>query len=76
MKFRGVPQLGVTVDRGMTHDGIGKYLADIVTKAPGKTDDIVGILQETKADVLVWTFLPVGSETATKWYEQYDESSK
>ena len=51
----------------MTHDGLGKYLGELITKAPGKTDDIVGILQESKADVLV-SYLPVGSETATKWY--------
>ncbi len=60
-------KLGVTVNRGMTHDGIGKYLADIVVKAPGETSDVVGILKKTKADVLV-SYLPVGSEEATKWY--------
>ena len=51
----------------MTHDGLGKYLKDIVEKAPGPTDDIVGILQDTKTDVVV-NYLPVGSEMATKWY--------
>src|SRR5229473_2994047 len=56
-----------TFVRGMTHDGIGKYLADIVIKAPGETSDVVGILRKTKADVLV-SYLPVGSEEATKWY--------
>ena len=55
------------VHRGMTHDGLGKYLKEKITKAPGPTDDIVGILKETKADVLV-CYLPVGSEQATKWY--------
>jgi myo-inositol-1-phosphate synthase len=39
----------------------------VVTKAPGPTDDVVGILKETKTDVVV-NFLPVGSEMATKWY--------
>jgi myo-inositol-1-phosphate synthase len=67
IQFAEVPKLGVTVHRGMTHDGIGKYLAKIVEKAPGPTDDIVGILKKTKTDVVV-NFLPVGSEMATKWY--------
>jgi myo-inositol-1-phosphate synthase len=66
-KFYEVPKLGVPVSRGMTHDGLGKYLLQIVKKAPGPTDDIVGILKETKTDVVV-SFLPVGSEMATKWY--------
>ena len=52
---------------GMTHDGLGKYLKEKITKAPGETADIVGILKETRADVLV-CYLPVGSEQATKWY--------
>ncbi len=67
VKFSDVPTLGVKVERGMTHDGIGKYLADVVKKAPGETADVVGILKKTKADVLV-SYLPVGSEEATKWY--------
>jgi myo-inositol-1-phosphate synthase len=67
IRFSDVPKLGVTVERGMTHDGLGKYLGEIITKAPGPTSDIVGILKETRADVLV-SYLPVGSEEATKWY--------
>ncbi len=67
VKFTDVPRVGVKVQRGMTHDGIGKYLSDIVIKAPGETSDVVGILKKTKADVLV-SYLPVGSEEATKWY--------
>jgi myo-inositol-1-phosphate synthase len=67
VKFSDVPKTGVKVQRGMTHDGIGKYLADIIVKAPGETSDVVGILKKTKADVLV-SYLPVGSEEATKWY--------
>ena len=67
IKFADVPRLNVKVARGMTHDGLGKYLSQIVTKAPGPTADIVGILKETKTDVVV-NFLPVGSEMATKWY--------
>lgn len=69
-RFCDVPNLGVPVDRGMTHDGLGKYLKQIIKKAPGKTSDIVGILQETKTDVVV-NYLPVGSEMATKWYVEH-----
>ena len=66
-RFAEVPSLGVKVARGMTHDVIGKYLTEVVEKAPGPTDDIVGILKKTKTDVVV-SYLPVGSEMATKWY--------
>jgi myo-inositol-1-phosphate synthase len=62
-----VPKLGVEVSRGMTHDGLGKYLSQKITKAPGPTADIVQILKDTRTDVVV-SFLPVGSEQATKWY--------
>jgi len=68
-KFADVPKTGIKVSRGMTHDGIGQYLADVVEKAPGETDDVVGILRETGTDVVV-NFLPVGSEEATKWYTE------
>jgi myo-inositol-1-phosphate synthase len=67
IKFAEVPHMGVEVHRGMTHDGLGKYLKQKITKAPGETADIVGILKETQTDVLV-CYLPVGSEQATKWY--------
>lgn len=66
-KFTAVPHLGVPVSRGMTHDGLGKYLSNVIRKAPGPTDDIVGILRDTKTDVVI-SYLPVGSEMATKWY--------
>jgi myo-inositol-1-phosphate synthase len=62
-----VPKLGVEVYRGMTHDGLGKYLKEKIVKAPGPTADIVGILKDTHTDVVV-SYLPVGSEQATKWY--------
>jgi myo-inositol-1-phosphate synthase len=62
-----VPHLGVPVARGMTHDGLGKYLKEKITKAPGPTADITEILKETHTDVVV-SYLPVGSEDATKWY--------
>ncbi|MFH2036964.1 MAG: inositol-3-phosphate synthase [Candidatus Zixiibacteriota bacterium] len=66
-KFSSVPKLGITVARGMTHDGLGKYLSQIIEKAPGDTANIVKLLKDTKTDVVV-SYLPVGSETATKWY--------
>src|SRR5260221_9791279 len=69
IKFADVPKTGITVSRGMTHDGIGKYLSEIVEKAPGETADIVKILKDTKTDVVV-NYLPVGSEMATKWYAE------
>ncbi len=67
VKFADVPPLGIPVHRGMTHDGLGTYLAQMIEKAPGSTADITGILRETRTDVVV-NFLPVGSEMATKWY--------
>src|SRR5512135_3641794 len=66
-KFSDVPNLHVPVVRGMTHDGLGKYLSEVIEKAPGPTADIANLLKETKTDVVV-NFLPVGSEEATKWY--------
>jgi myo-inositol-1-phosphate synthase len=67
LRFCDVPHAGVPVHRGMTHDGLGKYLKQKIDKAPGETDDLVEILQRTQTDVLV-SYLPVGSELATKWY--------
>jgi len=66
-KFCEVPSTGVKVERGMTHDGLGKYLSQMIQKAPGSTADIVKILKETKTDVVI-NYLPVGSEEASKWY--------
>lgn len=66
-RFAEVPKLGAKVYRGMTHDGLGKYLSQVITKASGQTNDIVKILNDTGTDVVV-NYLPVGSETATKWY--------
>ncbi|MBV9259624.1 MAG: inositol-3-phosphate synthase, partial [Ktedonobacteraceae bacterium] len=66
-RFAEVPKLNAKVYRGMTHDGLGKYLSKVITKAPGSTADIVHILKDTGTDVVV-NYLPVGSETATKWY--------
>jgi myo-inositol-1-phosphate synthase len=67
IKFSDVPQSGVRVERGMTHDGLGKYLSQVITKAPGPTADIVSILKSTNTHVVI-NYLPVGSEEATKWY--------
>ena len=67
IKFCDVPSTGVIVDRGMTHDGLGKYLSQVITKAPGPTADIVKILKDRETDVVI-SYLPVGSEEATKWY--------
>ena len=66
-QFANVANTGVVVRRGMTHDGIGKYLKGVIRKAPGATDDIVSTLRATGTDVVV-SYLPVGSEMATKWY--------
>src|SRR6266480_7512216 len=69
IKFAEVPKTGIKVARGMTHDGLGKYISEVVTKAPGETADVVGILRDTKTDVVV-NYLPVGSDAATKWYAE------
>jgi myo-inositol-1-phosphate synthase len=66
-RFADVPKTGITVRRGMTHDGLGKYLSQIIKKAPGDTVDIVKLLKDTGTDIVV-NYLPVGSEEATKWY--------
>src|SRR5260221_5801604 len=66
-RFADVPKLGAEVYRGMTHDGLGKYLSRVITKSAAQTDDIVKILKDTDTDVVI-NYLPVGSETATKWY--------
>jgi myo-inositol-1-phosphate synthase len=67
IKFSDVPHLGVPVHRGMTHDGLGKYLSEVITKAPGPTADIKSVLRSQRCDVVI-NYLPVGSEMATKWY--------
>ncbi|HET9051706.1 MAG TPA: inositol-3-phosphate synthase [Candidatus Dormibacteraeota bacterium] len=67
--FAEVPYKGVPVQRGMTHDGLGKYLKEVIKKAPGSTVDIVKVLKDSGTDVVV-NYLPVGSEEATKWYTE------
>jgi myo-inositol-1-phosphate synthase len=67
IRFAEVPELGIPVRRGMTHDGLGRYMSSRIRKASGSTDDVAGILKSTGTDVVV-SYLPVGSEMATKWY--------
>jgi myo-inositol-1-phosphate synthase len=67
IRFSDVPSLNCKVQRGMTHDGLGKYLSEIIEKAPGPSVDVAQVLKDTKADVVI-NYLPVGSEFATKWY--------
>jgi myo-inositol-1-phosphate synthase len=67
IRFADVAPLGVTVQRGATHDGIGSYLADVIPPAPGRPKDVAKILRDTGTDVVV-SYLPVGSENATRWY--------
>src|SRR5205823_1248545 len=67
IKFTDVPKHNLTVQRGMTHDGLGKYLQQKIKKAPGSTANIEQILRDTGTQVVV-NYLPVGSEQATKWY--------
>ncbi len=67
IRFCDVAETGVKVERGMTHDGLGKYLSQVISKAPGATSNIVQLLKDTGTHVVV-NFLPVGSEMATKWY--------
>jgi myo-inositol-1-phosphate synthase len=68
-RFAEVPRLGVAVERGATHDGLGKYLSQIIREAPGAAVDVAGVLRERQVDVLV-SYLPVGSEAATRWYAE------
>ncbi|HEX2230203.1 MAG TPA: inositol-3-phosphate synthase [Candidatus Binatia bacterium] len=67
IRFAEVPHMGIPVRRGMTHDGLGRYMSSRIRKASGSTDDVAGILKSTDTDVVV-SYLPVGSEMATKWY--------
>ncbi len=67
IKFADVPHFGVTVQRGETLDGLGPYLSEKITEAPGKPVDLVKLLRDSKADVVI-NYLPVGSEKATRNY--------
>ena len=69
LRFAEVPRSGVKVQRGMTLDGVGRYVSDVVHEAPGSASDVAAILKETKTDVVI-SYLPVGSEKATNWYAE------
>jgi myo-inositol-1-phosphate synthase len=69
IKITDVPPLGVTVQRGHTLDGLGKYYRETIEESDGDPVDVVQVLRETRTDVLV-SYLPVGSEDADKFYAQ------
>jgi myo-inositol-1-phosphate synthase len=69
IKIADVPPLGVTVQRGPTLDGLGKYYRETIEESDAEAVDVVAVLKETRADVLV-AYLPVGSEDADKFYAQ------
>jgi len=69
IKIADVPPLGVTVQRGHTHDGLGKYYRETIEESEAEPVDIVATLLERKVDVLI-CYLPVGSEDAAKFYAQ------
>jgi myo-inositol-1-phosphate synthase len=69
IRFASVGELGVTVQRGPTYDGLGKYYRQAIEESPLEVVDVAGVLRDTKADVLV-SYLPVGSEKAQKFYAQ------
>ena len=69
IKIADVPPLGVTVQRGHTYDGLGKYYRQTIEESTEEPVDIVAALRETRADVLI-CYLPVGSEDAAKFYAQ------
>jgi len=69
IKFCDVPDTGVTVQRGHTFDGLGEYYREIVAESDAEPVDVVQVLRDTKADVMV-SYLPVGSEEAARFYAQ------
>jgi len=67
IRFAAVGDLGITVQRGPTFDGLGKYYRQAIEESPVEPVDVASVLRESKADVLV-SYLPVGSEEAQKHY--------
>lgn len=68
-KFSAVPCSSVVVQRGPTLDGLGKYVGQVVAEAPGEAVDVAAVLHETRTEVVI-SYLPVGSEEATRWYAE------
>ena len=68
-KFSDVPELGVTVQRGPTLDGLGKYLRQVITESEAQPVDVAQVLRDAKADVLI-NYLPVGSEAGARFYAE------
>ncbi|GAB94661.1 myo-inositol-1-phosphate synthase [Kineosphaera limosa NBRC 100340] len=69
IKIADVPPTGVTVQRGPTLDGLGRYYNETITESDAEPVDVVAALRDAKVDVLV-SYLPVGSEVADKFYAQ------
>ena len=69
IKFSDVPFSGVEVQRGPTYDGIGKYLSQVIVQSDAAPVDVAQVLREREVDVLL-SYLPVGSEEATKFYAE------
>jgi myo-inositol-1-phosphate synthase len=69
VRFATVPHLGVPVRRGPTSDGLGRYLKDQIRESVDDVVDVAAILRETQTEVLI-SYLPVGSEAATRWYAE------
>ena len=67
--FAEVPRTGVTVQRGPTMDGIGRYVRDVIEESDAPPVDVVATLRRAETDVLV-SYLPVGAEAATRWYAE------
>ena len=69
IKFSDVANTGVTVQRGVTHDGLGKYYKETIVESTSSAVDVVAAVKEEEVDVLI-CYLPVGSEVAAKFYAQ------
>ncbi|HEY5881749.1 MAG TPA: inositol-3-phosphate synthase [Nakamurella sp.] len=69
IKIADVPPTGIIVQRGVTHDGLGRYYRETITESPAEPVDVVATLREANVDVLV-CYLPVGSEDAVRFYAQ------
>ena len=68
-RFAEIRPTGIEVRRGPTHDGIGRYLRDVVIESPHPVDDVAATLRKTGAEIVV-SYLPVGSEAASRWYAE------